>query len=393
MIGSRSPLRRRGGRNGSTIAQAAAQGPHRCSSIAAVRDVEAALLRGPASCCRSPICWSRSTTASCSSPAERLPAAHRGAGLRPTLVLHLVWLALVTVRCEQLPGGDRVAGALDRGVRGRRRLRLSSSGSATSARPGSGWSRSRFSSLLLSSLLVRPEPPPQRELLDNPLFFGHVSLALVGYAAFAVAATYGFLFLRALPRAQGRHLLALLRQAAAARGARAHDVGRAHGRLRGAHRRGRSPASVWAQKLYRRRLARATSRSSLTFVTWALYAGALLLRRLRRWQGRADGDREPGRLRHRPLLALRGQPLVLPTSTASSDGVSESAATRPPRAAAPAGRSRPPLRAARAARAGGARRRAPCEDVLVRLLARPGDRRGLRALDLQPHRDLPAAPP
>ena len=41
-----------------------------------------------------------------------------------------------------------------------------------------------------------------------------------------------------------------------------------------------------ARSCCRRATGCATPRSSLTLATWALYAGALLLRRLRRWQGR-----------------------------------------------------------------------------------------------------------
>src|SRR3954451_3386363 len=45
--------------------------------------------------------------------------------------------------------------------------------------------------------VVLPDPrPPRRELFEHPMFGIHVFLALLGYAAFAVAASYGFLFLR-----------------------------------------------------------------------------------------------------------------------------------------------------------------------------------------------------
>jgi HemX protein len=47
---------------------------------------------------------------------------------------------------------------------------------------------------LSSALLQRPEPP-QREIFESPLFATHVSLAILGYAAFVIAAAYGFLFL------------------------------------------------------------------------------------------------------------------------------------------------------------------------------------------------------
>jgi ABC-type uncharacterized transport system permease subunit len=48
---------------------------------------------------------------------------------------------------------------------------------------------------LLSVLLARPEPP-YRDLFHNPLFAIHVSLALLSYASFAVAAVHGFLYIR-----------------------------------------------------------------------------------------------------------------------------------------------------------------------------------------------------
>ena len=38
--------------------------------------------------------------------------------------------------------------------------------------------------------------PPQREIFHDPLFAAHVSLALLGYAAFVVGAGYAFLFLQ-----------------------------------------------------------------------------------------------------------------------------------------------------------------------------------------------------
>ncbi len=48
---------------------------------------------------------------------------------------------------------------------------------------------------LLASILARPEAP-DRAIFHDPYFAMHVSLALLGYAAFAVAAAYAFLFLQ-----------------------------------------------------------------------------------------------------------------------------------------------------------------------------------------------------
>jgi ABC-type uncharacterized transport system permease subunit len=48
---------------------------------------------------------------------------------------------------------------------------------------------------LLASLLDQPEPPVLN-LFRSPLFATHISLALLGYAAFVAGAAYGFVFLR-----------------------------------------------------------------------------------------------------------------------------------------------------------------------------------------------------
>ena len=48
---------------------------------------------------------------------------------------------------------------------------------------------------LLSSLFTRPNPP-DRAIFHDPFFALHVSLALLGYAAFVVGAAYAFLFLQ-----------------------------------------------------------------------------------------------------------------------------------------------------------------------------------------------------
>ncbi|MCB1037203.1 MAG: cytochrome c biogenesis protein CcsA [Acidobacteria bacterium] len=48
---------------------------------------------------------------------------------------------------------------------------------------------------LLSSVTTGPEPPPELHLFRSPAFVVHISLALVGYSAAVVAAVYGFLFL------------------------------------------------------------------------------------------------------------------------------------------------------------------------------------------------------
>lgn len=136
---------------------------------------------------------------------------------------------------------------------------------------------------LLSSLLQRPEPP-KRELFHNPIFATHVSLALLGYAAFAVAAGYGFLFLR------------LYRELKAGR------FGTFYGKLPplevlermmlGALTVGflaltgaASVGAFWAQHVFGDGWIR-DPKILFTIATWCLYGLALLMRRLRQWQGR-----------------------------------------------------------------------------------------------------------
>ncbi len=140
-----------------------------------------------------------------------------------------------------------------------------------------------FAFSLLSSLMFGPEPT-ERVLFANPIFAIHVSLALMGYAAFAVAASYGFLFLRLYRELKaGRFSLffgklpplevlekmmsgALLFGFVALTGAVVIGLG-------------------WAQDVDPN--AKITDPKIITTLgTWLLYAAALLLRRLRRWQGR-----------------------------------------------------------------------------------------------------------
>ena len=135
---------------------------------------------------------------------------------------------------------------------------------------------------LLSSVLTRPNPP-DRPIFHEPFFAVHVSLALLGYAAFVVAAGYGFLFLQLyrdlkagrfstfsgkLPPLEvlERMMLGALFVGFVA--------------LTGAVVTG----AFWAQRHFDAWWQ--DPKILVTFATWVLYAAALLLRRLRRWQGR-----------------------------------------------------------------------------------------------------------
>jgi ABC-type uncharacterized transport system permease subunit len=136
---------------------------------------------------------------------------------------------------------------------------------------------------LLASLLRRPEPP-DRELFHSPLFATHVSLALLGYAAFVVAAGYGFLFLRLYRELKGGRFstfygrlppLEVLERMMAG----ALTVGFVA--LTGAVAFG----AVWAQRAFPGAWL-GDPKILFTFATWALYGVALALRRTHRWRGR-----------------------------------------------------------------------------------------------------------
>ncbi len=202
--------------------------------------------------------------------------------LRIALVLHLLYLVGLGLRWQQLPAAN-VAQA------------LSIVGFAVAAvyafvewrggeRSTGFWMVALvFAFQLLSSLLMRPEAAA-RELFHNPLFGAHVFLALVGYAAFAVAAGYGFLFLVLYRELKdGRFSifygklppLEILERLMAT----ALEVGFLA--LTGAVVVG----AVWARELDQERWLR-DPKILVTLAVWTLYAVALVLRRLRRWHGR-----------------------------------------------------------------------------------------------------------
>jgi ABC-type uncharacterized transport system permease subunit len=136
---------------------------------------------------------------------------------------------------------------------------------------------------VLSSLLARPNPP-DRDIFHDPFFATHVSLALLGYAAFAVAAGYAFLFLQLYRDLKAGRFstfygklppLEVLERMMIA----ALTVGFVA--LTGAVATG----AVWAERLYHDAWL-SDPKILITLATWVLYAAALLLRRLRRWKGR-----------------------------------------------------------------------------------------------------------
>lgn len=203
--------------------------------------------------------------------------------LLATLALHLVYLAALTVKLGHFPAAGIAEGlsvvALAVGItyalvewRGRER----STGF---------WIVSVvFLVQLLASLLRRPEAAGESEVLKSAAFAAHAFLALIAYAAFVMAAAYGFLFLE-LYRELKRGIFSLFfgklppLEALERMMAGALHVGFVA--LTGAVAIG----AVGVVRLYGRQWA-SDPIILLTLATWTLYGVALLLRRTRQWQGR-----------------------------------------------------------------------------------------------------------
>lgn len=215
---------------------------------------------------------------------NRQPFAERLATpvLRGALLFHLATLTVLTVRWEQFPA-TTVSQALS--------VVAFAVGVVYALVEWHGKDRSTgfwmvsmvFVLELLSALLRRPQPPT-REIFHVPLFASHVSLALLGYAAFVVAAAYGFLFLELyrelkagrfstfynkLPPLEVLERMmvgALTVGFIALTGAVAAGIFFANQQIEGS----------WLQD----------PKVLATLVIWIGYGLALLLRRMRRWQGR-----------------------------------------------------------------------------------------------------------
>jgi ABC-type uncharacterized transport system permease subunit len=136
---------------------------------------------------------------------------------------------------------------------------------------------------LLSSILTRPNPP-DRAIFHNPFFATHVSLALLGYAAFVVGAAYAFLFLqlyRDLKAGRFSTFYGKLPPLEVLEKMMIGAIWVGFATLTGAVATG----AFWAERLHEGAWLR-DPEILVTLATWVLYASALLLRRLQRWQGR-----------------------------------------------------------------------------------------------------------
>jgi ABC-type uncharacterized transport system permease subunit len=212
------------------------------------------------------------------------PAARRLASplLLGTVGLHLLWLAWLTWRWQQFPAAT-VSQALSVVAFAVALIYLFLEWLGGERATGVWLVGQVLVFQLLAVLLVQPRPP-QRELFEHPLFGIHVFLALLGYAAFAVAASYGFLFLRLYRELKGARfsvfygklppleVLERMMTGALVVG----FLALTGALLDGLVWLGQIPPADW----------RGDPTVLLTIATWALYGIALVLRRFRRWQGR-----------------------------------------------------------------------------------------------------------
>jgi HemX protein len=212
------------------------------------------------------------------------PLATRTAtpALRGTVLFHLVYLVALTVRFQQFPAAT-VSQALSVVAFAVAVVYAFVEWQGRERTTGFWILALVFFFQLLSSILSRPNPP-NREIFHDPFFALHVSLALLGYAAFVVAAGYAFLFLqlyRDLKAGRFSTFYGKLPPLEVLERLMLGALFVGFVALTGAVITG----GFWAERLLHDSWWR-DPKILVTLATWVLYAAALLLRRLRRWQGR-----------------------------------------------------------------------------------------------------------
>ncbi|HEV8631145.1 MAG TPA: cytochrome c biogenesis protein CcsA [Thermoanaerobaculia bacterium] len=202
--------------------------------------------------------------------------------LQLAVALHLAYLAWLTWRWEQFPGAT-VSQALTVVAFAVAIIYLFLEWLG-GERASGFWLVGQVLVFQLLAVVLHEPQPPRRELFEHPIFGIHVFLALLGYAAFAVAASYGFLFLRLyreLKRSRFSVFYGKLPPLEVLERMMTGALAVGFAALTGALLDGilwvrQTSALDWQHD----------PMILLTFATWLLYGGALLLRRLRRWQGR-----------------------------------------------------------------------------------------------------------
>ncbi len=211
------------------------------------------------------------------------PVAERVAtpALRGTVLFHLAYLAALTYQWRQFPAAT-VSQALSIVAFAVAVVYVFVEWHGRARSTGFWLVSLVFFFQLLASMLTRPNPP-DRAIFHEPFFAVHVSLALLGYAAFVVAAGYAFLFLQLYRDLKGGRFSTFYGKLPPLEVLERMMLGAlfvGFVALTGAVVSG----AIWAQQHFDAWWQ--DPKILFTCATWALYAAALLLRRLRRWQGR-----------------------------------------------------------------------------------------------------------
>lgn len=212
------------------------------------------------------------------------PAARRMAPplFYATLALHLLYLVALTVRWHQFPMAS-VSQALSAVAFAVALVYAFVEWHGREASTG-------FLMLLVASVLetlsavLRTPAPPDLEIFHNPLFATHTGFGLLGYTAFMVAATYGFLFLRLYHEIKRRRFTVFFGQLPSLEVLERMMTGAltvGFVALTGTVVSG----AVWAEQTFEDPWLR-DPKFLLTFAIWGFYGLTLVLRRLRRLQGR-----------------------------------------------------------------------------------------------------------
>jgi len=212
---------------------------------------------------------------------QPLPERAATPGLRGTVLFHLAYLTALTYHWKQFPAAT-VSQALSIVAFAVAVVYAYVEWHGRERSTGFWMVSLVFFFQLLSSILTRPQPP-SLEIFHNPFFAFHVSLALLGYASFVVGAAYAFLFLqlyRELKAGRFSTFYGKLPPLETLERMMLGALSVGFVSLTGAVITG----AVYAERLDQPWLH--DPKILITLATWVLYAAALLLRRMRRWQGR-----------------------------------------------------------------------------------------------------------